>query len=85
VPLVPSFVITVGGVFWKGSFVHTLLLVVGVDAERQIVVHSWVIVEGESESSWKRFFSQIKDDLPDPDCEDTTIISDRDKGFQAAE
>jgi len=44
----------------------------------QIVILAWGI---ENESSWKWFFSQLRDGLPDLDCE----ISDRDKGLQAAE
>jgi len=77
-------IVAVDGTFLKGSFVHTLLLAIRVDAEGHIVILAWAIVEGENESSRKWFFSQLKDGLSDLDCEDTTIISDRDKGLQAA-
>jgi len=78
-------IVAVDGTFLKGSFVHTLLLAVGFDAEEHIATITWAIVEGENESSRKWFFSQLKDGLPDLNCEDITIISDRDKGLRAAE
>jgi len=56
-------IVAVDGTFLKGTFVHTLLLAVGVDAEGHIVILAWAIVEGENESSWKWFFSQLKDDM----------------------
>jgi hypothetical protein len=49
-------IVAVDDTFLKGSFVHTLLLAVGVDAERHIVILTWAIVEGENESSWKKWF-----------------------------
>ena len=71
-------IVAVDGTFLKGSFVHTLCLLL---AEGRIVIPAWTIVWGENESSWKWFFFQLKDRLPDLDCEDTTIISDHDHGL----
>jgi hypothetical protein len=51
-------IVAIDGIFLKGSFVHILLLAAGIDAKG---ILAWALVEGENESSWKWFFSQLKD------------------------
>jgi hypothetical protein len=76
--------VAVDGTFMKGSFVQTLLAV-ALDAENQILVLAWALVEGENESSWRWFLRQLKEGIVDFDDDETTLISDRDKGLQSAE
>jgi len=53
-------IVAIDGILLKGTFAHTLLLAVGVDAEGHIVILASAIAEGESEFPWTWFFSQLK-------------------------
>jgi hypothetical protein len=77
--------VSVDGTHLKGGFVHTLMLAVRIDAENQIVPLAWAVVESENERSWRWFLSHLSAAIPQLDGELTTLISDRDKGLQAAE
>ena len=56
-----------------------------VDAENHAVLVAWAIVEGESEESWRYFLGHLVTAIPQVDHPSTTIISDRDKGIDAAD
>jgi hypothetical protein len=77
--------VAVDGTFMRGGYVQTLLLAVALDAENQIIILAWAVVESENESSWRWFLSQLTEAIGDLDVETTTLISDRDKGLQAAD
>jgi hypothetical protein len=77
--------IAVDGTFLKGSFTQTLLLAVALDAENQILVLGWALVEAETESSCRWFLRRLKEAMPDFDDNETTLISDRDKGLISAD
>jgi len=67
----------VDGTFLKARFVQTLLFVVGIDA------NTWVVIESENTDSWTWFLSHLKSAIPQ--SVGMTLISDRDKGFLAAQ
>ena len=69
----------------KGGFVQTLLLAVALDAENQIIMLAWDIVEFENESLWCWFLSNQMEVIVDLDVEITTLILDHDKGLQSAD
>ena len=73
----------VDGTFLKARFVQTLLLAVGIDANGNILLLAWGIVESENESSWRYFLEHLKKAIPE--SESMTLISDRDKGLLAAD
>jgi hypothetical protein len=77
--------VAVDGMFLKGSFTQSLLLAVALDVENQILVLGWVLVEVETESSWRWFLRRLKEAIPDFDDDETTLISDRDKGLISAD
>jgi len=52
---------------------------VGVDANGNILLLAWGIVESENEYSWRYFLQHLKQALPE--SESMTLISDRDKGL----
>ena len=47
---------TVNGTFIKGHFILTILLAVRIDANDQITLLVWAIVESENKSFWAYFF-----------------------------
>lgn len=73
----------VDGTFLKARFVQTLLLAVGIDANGNILLLAWGIVESENESSWRYFPEHLRKAIPE--SESMTLISDRDKGLLAAD
>ena len=75
--------IAVDGTFLKARFVQTLLLAVGIDANGNILLLAWRIVESENESSWRYFLEHLRKAIPE--SESMTLISDRDKGLMAAD
>jgi zinc finger SWIM domain-containing protein 3 len=77
--------VAVDGTFLKGSFTQTLLLAVAMDAENQILVLGWALAEAETESCCRWFLRQLKEAMPDFDDDETTLISDRDKGLMSAD
>jgi hypothetical protein len=73
------------GTFTKEIFSLTILLAVSVDADNHAVPIAWAIVEGESESSWRFFLSNLVTAIPEINTPVTTLMSDRDKGLRAAD
>jgi hypothetical protein len=49
--------IAMDGTFTKEIFNLTILLAVTVDADNHAIILAWAVVEGESESSWRYFFT----------------------------
>lgn len=62
----------------------TLLLAVGSNANGQNIILAWAVVESENSDSWGWFLRHLKWDIPEVTTEDTTVLSDRDKGLVEA-
>lgn len=73
--------IAVDGTFLKSKFRQTLLLAVTINANGHNLLLAWAIVEGESESAWEYFHLQLQHSIPEITTEQTTLISNRDKGL----
>lgn len=73
--------LAVDGTFLTGKFSLTLLLAVGIDANNEVVIVAWSIVESENLRSWKYFFDHLKYAVPEFAREEGVLISDRDKGL----
>lgn len=73
--------IAVDGTFLKSRFRQTLLLAVTIDANGNNLLLAWAIVEAENESSWEYFYLNLQHSIPELTIEQTTLISDRDKGL----
>ena len=54
----------IDGTFLKAQFVQTLLLAVGIDANGNILLLAWGIVESENKSSWRYFLQHLKKAIP---------------------
>jgi transposase-like protein len=77
--------LAIDGTFLKARFVQTLLLAVGVDANSQITLLAWGVVESENRSSWEWFLCHLRRAIPEVYSEGMILISDRDKGLLEAE
>jgi hypothetical protein len=77
--------VAVDGTFLKARFILTLLLAVGIDANGENVLLAWAVVESENRDSWEWFFQHLRWSIPEISLEESTLISDRDKGLQEAE
>lgn len=75
--------VALDGTFLKARFVQTLLLAVGIDANNNVLILAWAVVESENKSSWVWFLNNLKQAIPQVMV--ATVISDRDKGLLAAE
>ena len=73
------------GTFLKGRFIQQLLLTVGIDSNGNSLVLAWAIVKSENEDSWRYFFKHLIRAIPEIEEEATVLISDRDKGLEAAD
>ncbi|KAE8720090.1 hypothetical protein F3Y22_tig00109919pilonHSYRG00056 [Hibiscus syriacus] len=72
-------IIGVDGCFLKGLFKGILLSTIGRDANDQMYLITWVVVEGESTYSWSWFLNIVAADLGLDDGFGYTIISDQHK------
>jgi len=79
------YLLAVDGTFTKEIFNLTILMAASVDADNHAVLLAWAIVEGESEDSWRYFLGHLVTTIPQINHPSTTIISDRDKGIDAAD
>ena len=77
-------IVALDGTFIKSCFIQTLLLAVSIDANNEIVLLAWAVVESENDSSWTYFLHHLKAAIPTIDTVNCTIISDRDKGLSTA-
>jgi len=77
--------VSLDGTFLKTQFRQTLLFAVGRDLNNQIYLLAWAVVESENEQSWRYFLRHLKIALPAINDLTTVIITDRDKGLQAAQ
>ena len=73
------------GTFLKARFILTLLLTVGIDANGELVLLAWAVVESENASSWEWFLQHLRWSLPALAQEPATMISNRDKGLTKAQ
>ena len=76
--------VALDGTFIKSSFIQTLLLAVSIDANNEIVLLAWAVVESENDSSWTYFLYHLKTAIPNINTVNCTVISDRDKGLSTA-
>ncbi|KAL2921261.1 Protein FAR1-RELATED SEQUENCE 6, partial [Bienertia sinuspersici] len=78
--------IGVDGAHLKGSFSGVLLSAIAIDANNEIFPFAWAIVSGEDEENWKFFLTHLKNLLEKfaDRGDDWCIISDRQKGIEAA-
>ena len=74
---------TVNRTFIKGYFVLTILLAVRIDANDQITLLAWAIVESENKSFWAYFFYHLHAATRALLKEKYIIISDCDKELEA--
>jgi hypothetical protein len=77
--------VAVDGTFLKSRFVLTLLLAVAIDANNEILILAWAVVESENKSSWEWFFQHLSWAIPDISTMPVTLLSDRDNGLIEAE
>ena len=78
--------IAVDGTFLKGRFIQTLLLATTIDANNNILLLAWGIVESENVESWSYFLNHLMLAIPEILIQHppTTLMTDRDKGLSAA-
>ncbi|KAK8694127.1 hypothetical protein V6N13_071684 [Hibiscus sabdariffa] len=72
------------GCFLKGPFEGELLSAIGRDANNQMYLVAWAVVELECTDSWAWFLNLLATDLDLNDCFGFTIISDQQKGLEIA-
>jgi transposase-like protein len=77
--------VAVDGTFLKARFILTLLLAVGIDANGELVPLAWAVVESENGESWGWFLNHLRWALPELVIEESTLVSNRDKGLREAE
>jgi hypothetical protein len=68
-------VISVDGTFMTGKYIGTLMVVVGMTAENQLLPLAFALVEGENNESWKWFLGLVRKQVIGPDRQ-VCIISD---------
>lgn len=78
--------IAIDGTFLKGRFIQTLLLATTIDANHNILLLAWAIVESENIDSWSYFLRHLMLAIPEILTQDppTTLMTDRDKGLSIA-
>ena len=78
--------IALDGTFLKGRFIQTMLLATTLDANHNILLLAWAVVESENTESWRYFLQHLFAAIPEILTQQppTTIISDRDKGLNTA-
>ncbi|CAI7774571.1 unnamed protein product [Closterium sp. NIES-54] len=70
------------GTFLMSAQRVTLLIAVVLDGNQKITMLAWALVKGENKDSWSWFLHNfLKSFLEWPHRDDTSIISDRDKGL----
>ncbi|KAE8195822.1 hypothetical protein CF335_g5002 [Tilletia laevis] len=73
--------IAVDGTFTKNKFGMVLLLATSMDADSNLVIVAWAMVNTESEETWTWFLRLLLVACPTLGLSTTTIISDRQKGL----
>ena len=73
----------VDGIFLKAKLSLILLLAVGIDANGKNLILAWSVLESENKASWTWYLMNLKETIPE--SIGITLISDRDKGLEAAE
>ena len=61
-----------------------LLLAVGIDANGQVIILAWAVVESESLPSWEYFLMYLKIALPEFFMHPCVLVSDWEKGLGSA-
>ncbi|GKV08367.1 hypothetical protein SLEP1_g20005 [Rubroshorea leprosula] len=74
-------IIGLDGAFLKGPWKGQLLSAIGRDANTQMYLVAWAIVENESTSTWTWFLEYLNSDLKIGDGQCFTFISDQQKGL----
>ena len=78
--------LSLDGTFLKGCFGQILLTATCRDSNNEIYPLAWAVVESENTESWSWFLQQFKAGIPGlSTTRQATLISDRDKGLQAAD
>jgi hypothetical protein len=77
--------IAVDGTFLKGRFILILLFAVTIDANNEILILAWAVVESENKDFWGWFFQHLRREIPDITREPIILLSDRDKGLVEAQ
>ena len=72
--------------FLKGRFIQTLLLATTLDANHNILLLAWAIVESENIDSWRYFLDHLTQAILEiiRQHPPITLMSDQDKGLSAA-
>ena len=78
--------IALDGTFLKGRFIQTLLLATTLDANHNILLLAWAIVESENIDSWRYFLDHLTQAILEiiRQHPPITLMSDQDKGLSAA-
>jgi transposase-like protein len=77
--------VAVDATYMREAIKLASMLAVALEADNHGVVLAWAMTEGESESSWRWFFSHLRHACPDLNSEHRTLMSDRDKGLKKAD
>jgi transposase-like protein len=73
-------VLSINGTFLMGKYECTMLIAIGIDADRQLVPLAFAIVEKENSGSWGWFLHLVRRVIVGPRCE-ICVISDRHAGI----
>jgi hypothetical protein len=65
---------------WRGKYEGTMIIAIGIDANRQLVLLAFAIVEKENSGSWDWFLHLVQREVVGPWCE-ICVISDRHAGI----
>jgi transposase-like protein len=69
-------VLSIDGTFFTEKYEGTMLIVIGIDADRQLVPLAFTIMEKENNGSWGWFLRLVRRVVVGPRCE-ICVISDR--------
>jgi transposase-like protein len=73
-------IVSVDATFLTGKYKGTLMVVVGITAENQLMPLAFALVEGENNESWSWFLRLVRKDILGMD-RSICMISDRHRGL----
>jgi hypothetical protein len=74
----------VDGTFGKTVYKQTILALLILDGNNEILPVAWAVTGGENSENWRWFFSGVAPYLPQLNRRKSVIISDREKGIEKA-
>ena len=76
------YIFDVDGTFLTRTFCLTLLLAITIDANNQVLILAWALVEGENLSSWNYFLYHLRKAIPGVNYSNAIMISKREKRLE---